>query len=458
MRLFLFATVLLLLIPSSAFSQQASPADVLSRRAELERQLAEIERDIDGQRKLLSDKQQERVSLERDVAILDAKIETAKLGIRARNLLISSLTTDIRSKELAIGGLNEKLAREKQSLAQLMRKTAEIDEKTLVEMALGSDTLSDFFTDVDQFATIKTALRDSFDDILYTKDLTEDEKAVLEDKRAEQIELRSLQELEKKKIERQEAERKQILAVTKGQENAYQKLIATKEKSAAQIRSELFLLRDSAAIPFEKALEIANFAALKAGIRPAFLLGILTEETNIGENIGKGTWGVDMHPTRDRPVFRAITALLGLDPNQMPVSKKAWYGWGGAMGPAQFIPSTWACFAGFVNTTTGVCGRNADKTWSGPWEYVASKDRIRLVVGKHSPSNPWDNTDAFTAAAILLADNGADKKTREAERLASLRDLAGGSNASNPAYAFYGNEVMEFADKFQRQIDILGGN
>ena len=43
------------------------------------------------------------------------------------------------------------------------------------------------------------------------------------------------------------------------------------------------------------------------------------------------------------------------------------------------------------------------------------------------------------------------------ERLAALRYLAGWANATKPAYAFYGNEVMDLADKWQKQIDILEG-
>lgn len=451
-----FSGALIFLLLSPVLTQaQTGSSEVQNRRAQLEAELARIEVELAQQRALLNSKQQERVSLERDVAILDARIEQAKLGIRARNLVIAQLTEDIASKEATIGELGEKLEREKQSLAQLLRKTNEIDQQSLVEVVLGSGTISDFFSDLDSFASVKSALSASFEEIAQTKDATIVQKTSLEDKRAEQLELRAVQELEKRKIEDQEAERKRILAATKGQEKAYLDLISGKEKTAAQIRSELFTLRDSAAIPFGQALEIAKAVSQKTGVRPAFLLGVLAEETNLGENLGSGTWTVDMHPTRDRPIFLAITQELGLDPNRMPVSKKAWYGWGGAMGPAQFIPSTWACFGGFVNTSTGGCGRNPDRTWSGPWVYDATKDRIRALVGKSSPSNPWDNADAFMASGALLADNGAAKGTFEAERLAALRYLAGWTNATNPAYAFYGDDVMELAAKFQSQIDIL---
>ena len=55
---------------------------------------------------------------------------------------------------------------------------------------------------------------------------------------------------------------------------------------------------------------------------------------------------------------------------------------------------------------------------------------------------------------MYLSDKGADLGTREAERKAALKYLAG-DNWNKKAYAFYGNEVMEFAAEYQEQIDII---
>jgi membrane-bound lytic murein transglycosylase B len=98
------------------------------------------------------------------------------------------------------------------------------------------------------------------------------------------------------------------------------------------------------------------------------------------------------------------------------------------MGPAQFIPSTWVLY----------------------------EDRIAGLTG-NNPPNPWNPEDAFMAAAILLADNGATDHSYAAERLAALRYLAGWTNAKKPAYAFYGDDVMDLAAKYQQQIDIING-
>jgi len=412
-------------IPVAVFAQDPGSA-VASRRAELEQQLSLLEAQIKQQEQILNTQQEKSVSLERDVAIITAQITKAKLSIKARDLSIQKLSQEIGVKNNTISALDAKLSREKDSLAQLLRKTNEIDNFSLPEVIFSKDNLSSFFEDLDSFASIKASLQTSFQEIGDTKDQTTLEKNNLEDKRSEETALRQIQDLEKKKLESQELVKKKILKESRGVEAIYQQVLKNTALSAAQIRAELFTLQGSASIPFEKAYDLAVKAGKRTGVRPALILGIIAEESNLGENVGTGNWRIDMKAPRDTVPFLDITKRLGLDPDKMPVSKKPWYGYGGAMGPAQFIPSTWVLY----------------------------EDRIARETG-HNPPNPWDPEDAFMAAAILMMDNGADKQTYAAERLAALRYLAGWANASKKAYAFYGDDVMELAAKYQKQINIL---
>ena len=89
-----------------------------------------------------------------------------------------------------------------------------------------------------------------------------------------------------KKVEVSEVEKKKLVSVSKGKEKEYEEILKERRAKAAQIRAALFSVRDSAAIPFGKALEYAIEAERRTGVRPAFLLGILTQETNLGQNTG----------------------------------------------------------------------------------------------------------------------------------------------------------------------------
>lgn len=407
-------------------AQDVAP-DVLARRVKLTADLAVLDDEINAQQVILDKTQKQGVSLERDLAILSAQIEKAKLSIKATALAIQGLVEDIGVKNNTIGKYSAKIASEQDSLAGLMRRTNELDKYSIVEVALSDQDLSNFFSDLDNFQYIEDSVSSSLDRVGAAKKVTEIEKAALEDKKAEETDLRKIQELEQSRLKANETEKNNLLKTTKGQEAAYQTILKDKQKSAASIRAELFTLQGSTAISFEKALAYARTASDRTGVRPALILGIIAEESNLGQNVGTGTWTVDMKSPRDTEPFKLITSSLGLDPNKMPVSKKAWYGWGGAMGPAQFIPSTWVLYI----------------------------DRIGNLTGHHPP-NPWDPSDAFTATALLMKDNGAAKQTPSAERFAALCYLAGCTNAKKKSYAFYGDDVMALATKYQNQINILG--
>lgn len=422
-------------------SPWASAQSVDAYRAQLQAQLSQLEAQIAAQQKILDAAQTQEVSLKRDISILDAEIKQAQLAIQARTLVIQQLTSSIGDKQNKIFGLNSQYNAELESLAAIMREKNTLDTTSLIVVALSSETLSEFFADIQNFDQVNAKLQSSFVQITDTRTATEQEKADLEGQLEEETQLRQVQQLQQQQIKNRQAEKQKILADTKGQEAAYQKLIAASQKSAAQIRTALFQLTGSAAIPFSKALEYAYEAEKATGVRPAFLLGIIAEESNLGENVGTGTWTVDMKAPRDTVPFKAITASLGLSPDAMPVSKKPWYGYGGAMGPAQFIPSTWAMYAGYVGSD---------------YRYDASKDRVGKRTG-NQPPNPWNPEDAFMAAAVYLTDNGADAQTPSAEFKAAMCYLAGCGNVNNASLRFYGNEVAALAKKYQCQIDIING-
>ncbi len=404
-------------------SALASP----DQRAALQAQLDQIETDILRTQTNLSEQQKQRQSLERDVSILDSRIKVAQLGIKQRDLTIRQLKQNIADKEKGISALDAKVIAGRDSIAQMLRETRQIDDLSFVEIALGG-TVSDLMHEVDDFGTIQRALGASFDEIATTRNDLAARKQALQEQQQEEQDLLQIQVLENNSLKQVEKDKQVLVSAAKGQEKVYQKVIAEKKQSAAQIRAALFSLRDTKSVSFGDMYGYAKEASAKTGVRPAVILAILTEESNLGQNVGSGNWRVDMNPTRDAPVFQEICSQLGLDPDTQKVSKKPWYGWGGAMGPAQFIPSTWKQYA----------------------------TRISDLAGQ-SPPNPWDPRTATFATALLMMDNGADAQTAAAERLAALRYLAGWKNASKTAYAFYGNDVMALAQKIQAQIDILGG-
>lgn len=446
----IFGCIMSLVLSTSAFAETEA-----ERKARLEAELQNVERQILKQEVLVEGKQTERQSLERDVNLLDAQIKKARLGIHARGLAIEQLEDQIVDKAGVIGVLNNRLETQRESLAQLVRKTQEVDDYSLVEILLGKKQFSYFFEDLESFHAIKVSLNESLDLLKDIKGDTEEQKISLEEKQLSEEEMRRVQETQKKTIEQQEAEKERILKVTKGEEQAYKSLLDSQKKTAAQIRAQLFsLLGDNGQIPFPEAVALAEYAGGKTGVSPALLLAVVEQESNYGSNTGSCLVGdiqagkSVMHPDRDAPVFIAISSILGFDASSQRVScalinsRGVRIGWGGAMGPLQFIPSTWAIYGGIV------------KVGEGSYIYDSASDRIRSLTSGSGASNPFNKQDAFMAASLLLRDNGANG-TYAGDRLAALRYYAGWGGASRPENQFYGDGVMTRKSRLTEEIRIL---
>lgn len=424
------------------------------RKKRIEGMLMQVEKQIFQSKQLVDGKKQERQSLERDLDIIDAEINKAQLGIQARDLAIEQLSSQIGDKEELIIILNSRLDKQRKSLAEIIRQTQAIDDFSLAEVMLSNQNFSDFFDEMDTFHSVKRSLNDSLAILEEIKQDTHMQKNSLEEKQQTEAEMKRLQELEKMEIQKKEEEKEQILDVTRGEEERYVELLETQQKTAAQLKAQLFaLLGGGGAIPFPEAIAYAKAASAKTGVSPALILAILEQESAFGSNIGSCTYDqmslgkVVMHPDRDAPVFLAMAAELGFDPSVQQISCP-WIkggveriGWGGAMGASQFIPSTWAIYGGFVNT-------------GGGWTYDKNRDAIRTLLGKSVPSSPFVNQDAFMATALLMRDNGA-AGTYNSEWTAAIRYFSGWGGVSNPINHPYGDNVMTRKARLEGEIKIL---
>jgi membrane-bound lytic murein transglycosylase B len=413
-----------------------SPDNKLALQAALEA----CNKEIAAQDQMLKEKQKERVSYERDVVILGTQITKTQLSIKASDLTLLKLKDDITTKVLTINELTDKINHEKDSIAQLLRKTDAIEQAPLVEVMLSQEKLSDFFLDVDSFGSIKNALKDSINSIDTAKVEKEKEKGVLEEKKNSEADAKAELEAQKRAVQKSEKEKAALVKITKNKEKEYAKILADKKALSARISAALFELRDTNGIQFGQAYEYAKIVEQKTGVRPAFLLAIFSQESSFGKNVGACYLkdaatgdGVGMNtgklfpktmkPGRDVEPFMQITSELGRDPYKTRISCPQSSGWGGAMGPAQFIPSTW----------------------------MGVRDSVASYLGVTS-SDPWKPLDAFMAAGIFLRDLGAAKGGYTAERNSACRYF-GGTCASS---ASYGNSVMSKATSIQEnQIDKL---
>ncbi len=414
-------------------------------RAELEEEYDKLQDEIAQWQQVLDVTRAKKNTLQGDVTSLNAEIAQAEAQIRAKNIEIGKIGNEIDQKTARINELSGRIVNGHDSLGAFLRKQDQIDDFSFVEIMLSADTAFALFDDVDNILTVQSGLHEEFAEIRSVRSETEEERKALAAREAAEADAKYIVETKKQEIDKNKQEKAQLLAVTKNEEAAYGQVLAERQAQAAAIRARLFPLRDTEGIQFGDAVEYAKAASAKTGVRPAMILAILSQESALGTNVGNclvtdlttgdgkgkntGTpFSGVMKAPRDTVPFERITKALGKDWATTPISCPQPGGYGGAMGPTQFIPSTWELF------------------------------EARLKVALNVPAtNPWNAGHAIMATGLYLADVGAALQTYTAERDAACIYYSGRSCAAG-AGTSYGDQVMAKVAKFQQDIDFLKDN
>ena len=413
----------------TTYSSAAVDDEINSRQKQIE----EIERQIEEYQLQIEQTRSVSRTLESEIKSLNAKISQLALEIRSLELSIKQTAVEITDTEDKITDANEKISKHRNALAHYLQIAYEIDRNNLTGILLKNANLSDFFTDLNNIRTNQDNLRASIKNIRELKVDLERHQGNLEDKKTDLEQLRNLQSQEKKNLDSNKSQKNKILKDTKGQETKFQELVKKSQKNIEAIRSQITYLQQNG-VTAEEAVKFGQLAAIATGIRPAFLIAILEVESGLGKNIGKGNWLDDMYqcylrlkkPSRaetEKAAFFEIVNKLGLDPNTVKVSREPNYGCGGALGPAQFLPSTW----------------------------LAYEEEVARITG-HNPPSPWNIEDAFMASAIKLAKGGATSKDKAGETRAAKAYISGKSSCVSRICNYYANAVLRKAAEIEKNL------
>lgn len=417
--------------------------DPQQRKEDLRDQMQSLRLEIDQYRGEIRQKQSEEKTLGGEIAILNSQIKKTTLELQQTALAIRQTELVMESNRDKISEFEEKIVHEKTLISNIMRSIYQEDSRDIVELIFSSGDISDFFEYSAYLDDLQASLYQASENVKSAKGNIEKEQEALFEEQDTQERLEALQEIQKDGLDAREADKHHLLHITRGEKVEFERILAQKNADIEQIRNQIFLLEGvGIEMPLHKAYEIAKAASDKAGVRPAFLLAVLKQESSWGKNVGqcylvdpntgagrgKNTGNIyprTMKPTRDVGPFLQITEELYRDPYNTLVScPHPNYGYGGAMGPAQFLPSTW----------------------------MGYRDRVAEILG-HVP-DPWDLDDAFTASAVKLARGGATGQTYDTEWKAAMIYYAG-SRWNNPLYAFYGDSVLDIARAIQEEINAI---
>lgn len=435
-NIFIRMALILVVAILFSFSLPAYAADTPSQ-AQLEQQLKDIEQEINNLQKQLTLTTTQKNTLANKIKQLKLKQNELNALIKQTALKINKLQGNIVVAEIDIKKNDLHQVDLKNQLEEMLKVANRSDQQFLVSLA-SAPGLSGMFAQAQNYLSISIGLKNIVDDLRKVKQEIIVKKSNLEEQKNDADDLLQLKTIQKQELVNNIGEQNDLLQKTKGLEANYASSLSDKKKLAAEIKSRIYeLFNTGKQINFGQAVEIAKLTNKLTGINTAFVLAILTQESNLGKNVGtcnrpndppEKSWKVIMKPTRDQEPFQQITTELNLNPDTTPVScpmkdkKGKQIGWGGAMGPAQFIPSTW----------------------------MGYKDKVAAVTGK-SPANPWDIRDAFIASGLKLKAAGAGDT--EASWWKAAMIYFSGSTKSQ--FRFYGDNVVSLTNKYQQDIENL---
>lgn len=410
-------------------SSTASSTDPNVERTALEAQLQTLETQIDQYQGQVTSYQSQGKTLNGEISILNSKIAGLNLQIQATNLTIEQLNDQISSTQSQIVVTQADIASKQASIQSLMNSIYKNDQTSLIEVFLQNPQLSDFWDDTQNITLLQDNLRIAVQQVTDLQGQLQDQVQQAQASEADAASAAAYQQAQAAQIASTKTQKAQLLQQTQGQESKYQALLVQTQASAAQIRNRIFQLLGGGQLSFEDAYQYAKLASNATGIDPSFILAILDRESALGQNVGQCNYKTAMSPS-NQPLFLAIVQSLNIDPNSVQVSCPNADGvYGGAMGPAQFEPSTWDLYSSAVASITG-----------------------------DNPASPWNNADAFVATALYLKGGMTGCEAVYSALVSQERCTAAkyyaGSDWQNYLWT-YGEAVVDRAQSFAADIQTI---
>lgn len=387
-------------------------------------EIKQIQQKIDEYNSEIKAQQKKARTLEREMAIYKSRMSKNKLEIKETEVAIEEAEVEMEEIGNKIKKNEKKIEEDKDALRNFIRLLYAYDQDSMLEILMTKNDISDFFNEVSAVESVKNEIFKTIVDLKEEKGELNSRIQELEEQQEQKEQLISMKFQQNKELDELKNQKEELLEITKGEEKKFQQILEENKSILPSLKAQLHDLQSlGEKIKFDDAISAAKHIGAITGVRPAFLLGILKVESNLGANVGGGNYKVDMH-SRQRPVFEAITKELGYDPNEMKVSKKpkSYSGWGGAMGPAQMMPTTWRIYQEEISEITG-----------------------------HNPPDPWNLTDALAAMAAKVSKvAGVTSGNYNAEYEAAGLYFAGKNWRK---FLFYPDRVMLYTDLYDKELN-----
>ena len=227
-RLIVFGCALSLLIAGAGFPvpERAAANEDIRRQIDAKNdEIKRLEADAKRYQTEIAEAEKSANTLQGQIRIIDQTIKRLDADIRVTNAKISRATLEIRALGTEIGETEDSITIDRGRLGALVRELAERDQEPPLATFMKYDSLSAFFTALDELAAVQGELNRVIADLRLSREQLTDQKSRTEAKRRELAGL-ARELADQKSIQAGERKaRATLLTETRNQEKRYQQLL-----------------------------------------------------------------------------------------------------------------------------------------------------------------------------------------------------------------------------------------
>ncbi len=194
----------------------------------------------------IKQKQQEKASLNNQLAILDNRVAKSALDLELAQTKIERIELEIRKTDQEIDDQNKDIEVEKTKIANVLRLANKKGNASTLEIILLNNSLSEFMSQVKYLEDINTSIKDSLDKLKDFRYQLNKDKNVLEKQNKDFAKLKDNLQTKKDALESEKDSKIMIVAQLSSSESEYQKMLEQARREQQEAASEIVSLEKAA--------------------------------------------------------------------------------------------------------------------------------------------------------------------------------------------------------------------
>lgn len=187
----------------------------------------------------IQQKQEEKISLNNELSILDNRMAKFELDIESTKTNLERINLEIKKINVQIEDMKKEIEKEKGQIAVALKLIYKEDVTSALEILLLNDSLSEFLNQAKYLSDVNEEIGRSLDLLKEHKTALENNKLSLDQKNKETIALKATLEEQKKTLEMEKENKGYLLEQTNSSEKQFQRLLEQARQEQQQAANEI---------------------------------------------------------------------------------------------------------------------------------------------------------------------------------------------------------------------------